>query len=104
MTWRWSTSPASSAEQARLERRYGYVFQAPALFPWRTIEKNLKLPLEVMGFSDSEQRQRAPHDLALVNLPGFERRAGAAGAPIWLRVPGARAVSMAHHREEPEAT
>jgi len=39
-----------SAEQARLARRYGYVFQAPALFPWRTIEKNLRLPLEVMGF------------------------------------------------------
>jgi ABC-type nitrate/sulfonate/bicarbonate transport system ATPase subunit len=32
-----------SAEQARLARRYGYVFQAPALFPWRTIEKNVRL-------------------------------------------------------------
>jgi NitT/TauT family transport system ATP-binding protein len=63
-----------SAEQARLERRYGYVFQAPALFPWRTIEKNLKLPLEVMGFSDNEQRQRAARYLALVNLTGFERK------------------------------
>jgi NitT/TauT family transport system ATP-binding protein len=63
-----------SAEQARLGRRYGYVFQAPALFPWRTIEKNLKLPLEVMGFSDSEQRQRAARYLALVNLTGFERK------------------------------
>jgi NitT/TauT family transport system ATP-binding protein len=63
-----------SAEQARLARAYGYVFQAPALFPWRTIEKNLKLPLEVMGFSDSEQRQRAAHYLALVNLTGFERK------------------------------
>ena len=63
-----------SPEQARLERRYGYVFQAPALFPWRTIEKNLKLPLEVMGFSDSEQRQRAARYLALVNLTGFERK------------------------------
>jgi NitT/TauT family transport system ATP-binding protein len=63
-----------SAEQARLERRYGYVFQAPALFPWRTIEKNLKLPLEVMGFSDSEQQQRAARYLALVNLTGFERK------------------------------
>ncbi len=63
-----------SAEQARLARRYGYVFQAPALFPWRTIEKNLKLPLEIMGFSDSEQRQRAARYLALVNLTGFERK------------------------------
>jgi NitT/TauT family transport system ATP-binding protein len=63
-----------SAEQARLERRYGYVFQAPALFPWRTIEKNIKLPLEIMGFSDSEQRQRAARYLALVNLTGFERK------------------------------
>jgi NitT/TauT family transport system ATP-binding protein len=63
-----------SAEQARLERRYGYVFQSPALFPWRTIEKNLKLPLEIMGFSDSEQQQRAARYLALVNLTGFERK------------------------------
>jgi NitT/TauT family transport system ATP-binding protein len=63
-----------SAEQARLGRRYGYVFQAPALFPWRTIEKNLKLPLEVMGFSDSEQNSRVARYLALVNLTGFERK------------------------------
>jgi NitT/TauT family transport system ATP-binding protein len=63
-----------SAEQARLERRYGYVFQAPALFPWRTVEKNLKLPLEIMGFSDSEQQQRVARYLALVNLTGFERK------------------------------
>jgi NitT/TauT family transport system ATP-binding protein len=63
-----------SAEQARMERRYGYVFQAPALFPWRTIENNLKLPLEIMGFSDNEQKSRAARYLALVNLTGFERK------------------------------
>src|ERR1700733_4266129 len=63
-----------SAEQARLARAYGYVFQAPALLPWRTIEKNLKLPLEIMGFSDSEQKLRAARYLALVNLTGFERK------------------------------
>jgi NitT/TauT family transport system ATP-binding protein len=63
-----------TAEQARLARSYGYVFQAPALFPWRTIEKNLKLPLEIMGFSETEQQQRAEKYLALVNLTGFERK------------------------------
>ncbi|HET7491422.1 MAG TPA: ABC transporter ATP-binding protein [Bradyrhizobium sp.] len=63
-----------SAEQARLARRYGYVFQAPALFPWRTIEKNVRLPLEIMGFSDSEARERAAHYLGVVNLSGFERK------------------------------
>lgn len=63
-----------SAEQARLGRNYGYVFQAPALFPWRSIEANLKLPLELMGFSPTEQKQRAARYLELVNLTGFERK------------------------------
>jgi NitT/TauT family transport system ATP-binding protein len=63
-----------TAENARLGRCYGYVFQAPALFPWRTIEKNLKLPLEIMGFSDSEQQVRAERYLSMVNLKGFERK------------------------------
>src|SRR5258707_14079110 len=84
-----------SAEQARLERRYGYLFQAPALFPWRTIEKNLKLPLEVMGFSDSEQQQRAARYLALVNLTGFERKfPWQLSGGMQQRVPIARALSF----------
>jgi|SRR5271165_367065 len=63
-----------SAEQARLARSYGYVFQAPALFPWRTIEKNLKLPLEIMGYTEFEQQQRVERYLSMVNLTGFERK------------------------------
>jgi len=63
-----------SAEAARLARSYGYVFQAPALFPWRTIEKNLKLPLEIMGYSEIEQQQRVERYLSMVNLTGFERK------------------------------
>jgi NitT/TauT family transport system ATP-binding protein len=63
-----------STEQARLQRAYGYIFQAPALYPWRTIEKNVMLPLEVMGFSALERRERAKRYLALVNLSGFERK------------------------------
>ena len=61
-------------EQARLKRHYGYVFQAPALYPWRSIERNVMLPLEVMGFSREERRARAAHYLRLVNLLGFERK------------------------------
>src|SRR5690606_21046273 len=42
-------------EQARESRAYGYVFQAPALFPWRTIARNIALPLEIMGVSARER-------------------------------------------------
>jgi NitT/TauT family transport system ATP-binding protein len=63
-----------SAGDARLKRAYGYVFQAPALYPWRTIEKNIMLPLEIMGVPESERRERVKRYLALVNLSGFERK------------------------------
>ena len=61
-------------EEARLKRHYGYIFQAPALYPWRTIERNVMLPLEIMGFSPDERRARAARYLKLVNLGGFERK------------------------------
>jgi NitT/TauT family transport system ATP-binding protein len=61
-------------EEARLKRHYGYIFQAPALYPWRTIERNVMLPLEVMGFAAEERKARAAHYLKLVNLAGFERK------------------------------
>jgi len=60
--------------EARLARSYGYVFQAPALFAWRTVEENVCLPLEIMGHSSEEQRRRCAHYLALVNLQGFEKK------------------------------
>jgi NitT/TauT family transport system ATP-binding protein len=61
-------------EQARLQRHYGYIFQAPALYPWRTIERNVMLPLEIMGFDAKERRARTEKYLKLVNLSGFERK------------------------------
>jgi NitT/TauT family transport system ATP-binding protein len=60
--------------EARKSRAYGYVFQAPALYPWRTIEKNVALPLEIMGFSPTEKRDRIARTLDLVNLTGFEKK------------------------------
>ena len=61
-------------QHARSQRRYGYVFQAPALYPWRTVERNVMLPLEIMGLPAPERRERAKRYLALVNLSGFERK------------------------------
>ncbi|BBE71877.1 ABC transporter ATP-binding protein [Oharaeibacter diazotrophicus] len=63
-----------SPEQARLARAYGYVFQAAALYPWRTIARNVALPLEIMGLSKAEQDARIARNLALVNLAGFEKK------------------------------
>jgi NitT/TauT family transport system ATP-binding protein len=60
--------------EARLERAYGYVFQAPALYPWRTIARNIALPLEIMGLSKGERKDRVSRNLDLVNLTGFENR------------------------------
>ena len=61
-------------EQARLNRAYGYVFQAPALYPWRTVGRNVALPLEIMGFARAERDARVKAGLELVNLNGFERK------------------------------
>jgi NitT/TauT family transport system ATP-binding protein len=59
-------------QEARLKRAYGYVFQAPALYPWRTVERNVGLPLEIMGFADAASR--IAQNLELVNLKGFEKK------------------------------
>jgi NitT/TauT family transport system ATP-binding protein len=61
-------------EAARLARAYGYVFQAPALVPWRSVVRNVMLPLEIMGLSAAEQRERARQQLANVGLEGFENK------------------------------
>jgi NitT/TauT family transport system ATP-binding protein len=60
--------------QARKRRAYGYVFQAPALYPWRSVERNVMLPLEVMGLPRDERRRRVARVLELVGLTDFRRR------------------------------
>lgn len=61
-------------DAARRARAYGYVFQAAGLYPWRTIAGNIKLPLEIMGYSAAEQESRAAKVLDLVELSGFARK------------------------------
>jgi NitT/TauT family transport system ATP-binding protein len=73
------TSPTSGtatvndkpATQARRDRDYGIVFQAPVLFDWRSIEDNVKLPLEIMGYSAERQAARTQAMLDLVELTDF---------------------------------
>lgn len=62
-----------SAHQARMDRDYGIVFQAPVLFEWRTVGKNVELPLEVMQVQAQERAERAEKMLELVELGGFQK-------------------------------
>lgn len=58
-------------EQARLDRDYGIVFQAATLYEWRTVSKNVQLPLEVMGYSKQKRQRRAQEMLEMVELGQF---------------------------------
>jgi len=62
------------AARARLDRDYGMVFQAPVLMDWRTIARNIELPLEIMGWKPAGRANRSAELLKLVELEGFEGR------------------------------
>ena len=63
-----------SPEEARLKRAYGYVFQAPALYAWRNVLRNVLLPLEIIGMPADERKARAAKYLSMVGLAGFEKK------------------------------
>ena len=61
-------------DEARRARAYGYVFQAAGLYPWRTIGRNVTLPLEIMGYPRAERAERMGRVLDLVELGGFANK------------------------------
>jgi len=67
------TVNGKSARRARLDRDYGIVFQAPVLYDWRTVAKNIALPLEMLGWDRARRGERVREMLELVELTGFER-------------------------------
>ena len=62
-----------TAHRARLDRDYGIVFQAAVLYDWRTVTKNIALPLELTGWSRAKRSERVAEMLKLVELEGFEK-------------------------------
>ena len=68
------TVNGKSPDSARIDREYGYVFQAAGLYPWRTVEGNIKLPLEIMGYPKAEIKERIQKVIELVELKGFEKK------------------------------
>jgi len=61
------------APRARLDRDYGIVFQAAVLYDWRTVARNIALPLELLGWDKARRSERVAQMLELVELTGFER-------------------------------
>lgn len=63
-----------SSKQARLDGKYGMVFQSPVLYEWRNVIKNVELPLEIMGVPKNERLERAEEMLEMVGLKDFGKR------------------------------
>jgi NitT/TauT family transport system ATP-binding protein len=61
------------AHRARLDRDYGIVFQAAVLYDWRTVAKNIALPLELLGYDRRERANRVRELMHLMELEGFEK-------------------------------
>jgi NitT/TauT family transport system ATP-binding protein len=60
-----------SARQARRDGDYGIVFQDAVLYDWRTVARNIALPLELLGWDRAKREQRVEDLLGLVELQGF---------------------------------
>ena len=83
------------AHEARQHRAFGFVFQTPLLFPWRTSLDNVALMLEVQGLARRERREQARRYLELVGLSGFEHhRPNELSGGMQQRVSIARALSF----------
>ena len=90
-----ATVNGRTPREARLGREFGMVFQSPNLLPWKSVLKNVVLPLQAMGIDRATREETARGMLELVGLTGFERRYPAQlSGGMQQRVAIARALSM----------
>ena len=83
------------ASRARVEQDYGMAFQQAGLFDWRTVVKNIELPLELKGWDRARRRQQALAMLELVKLAEFaDHRPWELSGGMQQRVAIARALSF----------
>jgi NitT/TauT family transport system ATP-binding protein len=88
------TVNGKAADRARLDQEYGMAFQQAGLFDWRSVVKNVELPLELKGWDKSKRRQRAMEMLQLVKLGDFaEHRPWQLSGGMQQRVAIARALA-----------
>ena len=84
-----------SAPKARLDHDYGMVFQDSVLFDWRTVSKNVALPLELLGYDRERRKARVKEMLRLVELQGFgDHHPWQLSGGMQMRVAIARALSF----------
>jgi NitT/TauT family transport system ATP-binding protein len=65
------TVNGKDSHQARVDQEYGMAFQQAGLFDWRTVTKNIELPLELKGWDKKQRTERASEMLDLVKLGEF---------------------------------
>jgi len=83
------------ARQARRDHDYGIVFQDAVLYDWRTVAKNIALPLELAGWDRDRRAKRVDEMLDLVELRGFgEHHPWQLSGGMQQRVAIARALSF----------
>ncbi|MEF2977524.1 ABC transporter ATP-binding protein [Subtercola sp. YIM 133946] len=63
-----------TARQARIDQEYGIAFQSAGLLPWRTVQANIELPLELHGVGRADRTARAEELIELVGLTDFRSR------------------------------
>jgi NitT/TauT family transport system ATP-binding protein len=84
------------APRARADHDYGIVFQDSVLFDWRTVAKNVALPLEMLGWDRARRKERVDEMMALVELEGFgDHHPWQLSGGMQMRVAIARALAFA---------